>query len=113
MSWILTQIQDTTEKYFTDSVGFEVLTAASLNTTVFWGIAPCSLLEGNRCLRGAYCLHHRRGVRGSTHLWIVGLLLRDYTALYPRMLLSFESCDAGQSPTRGSCDRGNDCFSSV
>jgi hypothetical protein len=30
MSWILTQIQDTTEKYFTDSVGFEVLTAAMM-----------------------------------------------------------------------------------
>jgi hypothetical protein len=29
---------------------------------------------------------------GSTHLWNVGLLLWDYTPLYPRMLPSYTRC---------------------
>jgi hypothetical protein len=40
---------------------------------VFWDVAPCSHVEVDRRLRGAYCLHHqgdhRPGDRGSTHLW--------------------------------------------
>jgi hypothetical protein len=28
--------------------------------TVFWVVAPCSLIEADQCLRGAYCLHHQR-----------------------------------------------------
>jgi hypothetical protein len=35
-----------------------------------------------------YCLHHRPNDGGSKHLWNVGLLQRDYTALYPRRLSS-------------------------
>jgi hypothetical protein len=54
-----------------------------------WDIAPCSL-GVECCFRDAYCLHHQGDnphYGGSRHLWNVGLL-RDYTALYPRMLSS-------------------------
>jgi hypothetical protein len=40
-------------------VRFEVLTAASMKMTVFWYIAPCSLVEIDRRFRGAYCLHNQ------------------------------------------------------
>jgi len=43
-------------------------------------IAPCSLVEVDRRFRGAYFLHQGDD-GGSTHLWNVGLLQRDYTAL--------------------------------
>jgi hypothetical protein len=45
-----------------------------LKMRAFWGIAPCSLVD--------------RRSRGSTHVWNVGLLKRDYMALYLRRLLS-------------------------
>jgi hypothetical protein len=38
-------------------VRFQVLTAASTKMAVFWDVAPCSLVDVDRCLRGAYCLH--------------------------------------------------------
>jgi hypothetical protein len=47
----------------------------------FWDTAPCSLVWVYRRFRGAYCLHH---------FWNVGLLQRDYTALYSRRLPSSE-----------------------
>jgi hypothetical protein len=34
------------------SVGFWVLPAASMKVTVFWDVAPCSLVEIDRCFRG-------------------------------------------------------------
>jgi hypothetical protein len=50
----------------------------------FWDVAPCSHVKVDRRFRGAYCLHHQGDDRGSTHLWNVGPLQRDYTALHPR-----------------------------
>jgi hypothetical protein len=44
--------------------------------------------------RGAYILHHQGNCPddwSSTHLWNVGLLPQDYTALYPRKLSSSTS----------------------
>jgi hypothetical protein len=38
---------------------FQVLMAASMKMTVFWVVAPCSLVEVYRRLRGACCLHHQ------------------------------------------------------
>jgi tryptophan-rich sensory protein len=35
-------------------VRFEVLTAASMKMVVFWFVAPCSLVEVYRRIRGAY-----------------------------------------------------------
>jgi hypothetical protein len=56
-------------------------------TTVFWDVAPCSLIEVYRRFRGAYCLlMHRPDDGGSMHLWNVLQLLRDYTAQYPKRL---------------------------
>jgi hypothetical protein len=56
--------------------------------TVFWDLAPCSVY---RRFRDAYCLHHQGNNKGGMHLWNVGLLLRDYAALYPRRLSSSSS----------------------
>jgi hypothetical protein len=53
----------------------------------FWDTPPCRLVGVDRCFRGAYCLHHQGDYEGNTHLWNVGIL-RDYTALYPRRILS-------------------------
>jgi hypothetical protein len=32
-----------------------------IKMTVFWDLAPCSLVETNRRFRDAYCLHHQCG----------------------------------------------------
>jgi hypothetical protein len=53
---------------------------------VFWDVEPCSNVEVDRLFKGAYCLHHKGDDGGSTHLWNVGQLQRDYTALHPRRL---------------------------
>jgi hypothetical protein len=49
-----------------------------LNMTAFRDIAPCSLVE----------IHHQDD-GGSTHLWNVGILQRDYTVLHPKKLSSY------------------------
>jgi hypothetical protein len=49
-------------------VRFQVLTAASMNMTVFWDVTPCSLVEIYQRFRGAYCPHHRLDGGGSKHL---------------------------------------------
>jgi hypothetical protein len=38
-------------------VGFEVLTAVVMGSTIFWDITQCSPLNVNRRFGGAYCLH--------------------------------------------------------
>jgi hypothetical protein len=40
-------------------IGFEVLTAVSTKTDVFWVVAPCSLVEVYQRFRGPCCLHHQ------------------------------------------------------
>jgi hypothetical protein len=45
---------------YLDHVRFQVLTAANMKMRAFWGIAPCSLVVVDRCIRGAYCLHQHR-----------------------------------------------------
>jgi hypothetical protein len=68
-------------------------------------VAPSSLVGVTRRFRGAYCPHHHPDDGGSTHLWNVGLLLRDYTALYLRRLLSSYS-----PPWRPEISRDNLCI---
>jgi hypothetical protein len=43
-----------TSKY---CVGFEVLTAVAMQSTIYWDITPCSPLSVNRRFGGTYCLH--------------------------------------------------------
>jgi hypothetical protein len=72
-------------------VRFEDHMTARMKMRVFWDIAPCSLFGAARRFRSAYCLHHQGDPPdyGSyTHLWNVGQIERDYTALYPRRLSS-------------------------
>jgi hypothetical protein len=33
---------------------------------VFWDVAPCSLVEIDRCFGGAYCFHHQGVVYSSS-----------------------------------------------
>jgi hypothetical protein len=47
---------------------FQILTAATVKRTAFWDIAPCCIVEVDRRLRGAYCLHHHSDDGGSVHL---------------------------------------------
>jgi hypothetical protein len=48
----------TTKHQTAAEVGFQVLTAFSMNTAVFWVLPPCSLEEVYRRFRGA-CCHHQ------------------------------------------------------
>jgi len=43
-------------------VTFEVLTAVKMKIKVFWGKAPCSLVDRNQCCGGT-CLLHLQGWR--------------------------------------------------
>jgi hypothetical protein len=45
-------------------VGFEVLTAVVMKSSVFCAITPCSPFKGNRCFRGT-CRPHLQGQRIS------------------------------------------------
>jgi hypothetical protein len=40
-------------------VGFQFVTAAIMNITAIWDVAPCILIEADRNFRGRYCLHHQ------------------------------------------------------
>jgi hypothetical protein len=56
-----------------------VLTAASMRTTVFWDIAPCSLVEMSRRFRGVYYLNFQHDLpddTGRKHLWNVEKFLQ-------------------------------------
>jgi hypothetical protein len=37
-----------------------------MKMTVFWDVAPCSLVEIDQYFRGAYCLHHQGTHAGAT-----------------------------------------------
>jgi hypothetical protein len=42
-------------------VGFEVLEVAAKNSSVFWDIMLCSVVEANRCFGRIYSLHLQVG----------------------------------------------------
>jgi hypothetical protein len=52
--------------------------------TVFWDVAPCSLVEIDRRFSGAYCLHHQDDGIDSKHLQNFRQFLQDYTVQHPR-----------------------------
>jgi hypothetical protein len=54
--------------------------------TTICNIAQCSLVEVDRRFIGGHYLHHHHDDEYSMHLWNVGLLQRDHTALFPTML---------------------------
>jgi hypothetical protein len=70
---------------------------ATLYNKMFSDYQPCKVVKRRKIQRfkdllcprsqGNDVVHHRPD-GGSTYLWIVGLLQRDYTALYPRRLSS-------------------------
>jgi hypothetical protein len=63
---------------------YQVLTAASMKMTVFWVVAPRSLLEVYWRFRCACYVHHQGA---SGHLWNVDKRLPDYTAQQPKRQL--------------------------
>jgi hypothetical protein len=44
------------------TVGFEILAAVVIKSSIFWDITPCSLLKANRSFRGL-CRHHIQSLR--------------------------------------------------
>jgi hypothetical protein len=66
-------------------VGFEVLIAVVMKSTIVWDIMPCSPLSVNRCFTlvscSAYFFDPEDG--GDMFLWNIGWHSTDYTALYP------------------------------
>jgi hypothetical protein len=75
-------------------VGFEVLTAAVMKSTIFWDIMPCSVLKINQRFGGTYRLHIHAGFlldlffdpEDGCDMFFrnASLLSTDYTAIYPR-----------------------------
>jgi hypothetical protein len=81
-------------------VTFQVFTTVSMKMTVFWDVAPCSLVKVERRFRGAYCSIIRAFLRklspspsfpediGKMFLRNAGNHLQDYTASQIRRLQS-------------------------
>jgi hypothetical protein len=64
---------------------FQVFMAASMKMAAFLDVELCSLIEADQHFRNAYCLHHQ----GNSYIASnIGLLHRDYMAIYPRQLSS-------------------------
>jgi hypothetical protein len=53
-------------KLVTSIFRFQILTAASMKMTVFWVVAPGSVVEVYRRFRDACCLHHLPDCNGAT-----------------------------------------------
>jgi hypothetical protein len=78
------------QRYWTKTVGFEVLTALVMKSTIFWDIRPCSPLSVNRRIGGTYRLYLQgrkiswaRNQRESrcllpTHWFLAQLFLRTW-----------------------------------
>jgi hypothetical protein len=85
-------------------VGFEVLTAASTKTDLFWVVAPCSLVVVYQSFRGPCCLHnqgdHRPDDGGSNDLRNFGKL-PDYKAIKHRRQPSSRECFVIEKLTNG------------
>jgi hypothetical protein len=45
------------------------LTATSMKMSVFWDVAPCSLVGNDRRFRGSYCLHHQGDHPDRDYRW--------------------------------------------
>jgi hypothetical protein len=58
------------------------LVSVSMEMTAFWDMEPSSFVRVAGCFTGTYFFHHQDDNEGSTHLWNVDLLSRDYMALY-------------------------------
>jgi hypothetical protein len=72
-------------------VGFEVLTAVVMKSSIFWNIRPCSPSKVNRCFDGTCRLHLQtqrisRARNQCKSRWQAEpfRLSTDYTVLYPR-----------------------------
>ncbi|XP_021924444.1 FGFR1 oncogene partner 2 homolog isoform X3 [Zootermopsis nevadensis] len=58
----------------------KVLTLMSLKTAIFWVAVPCSLVNTDQCLIGAYCLHCQetrltRTARNIIQIWFTAFIL--------------------------------------
>jgi hypothetical protein len=58
-----------------------------MKIVALWDIAPCSVIEVDRRFRGAYCLHCRFDVGGSTHLRNIGLLQQDNSTICQKAVI--------------------------
>jgi hypothetical protein len=83
LSLSLLQVRGLVNIYY--FIGFEVLTAVIMKSTIFWDITPCSPLKVNRRFGGTYRLHlqgrkisRARNQRESR--WQAGVLSRWFLA---------------------------------
>jgi hypothetical protein len=53
---------------------FQVITAASMKMVVLWNVAPCTLVDNDRRVRGAYWLHHHCDHRPQ-HKFSISLII--------------------------------------
>jgi hypothetical protein len=56
-----------------NSVGFQVLTAASMDMTTFWDIVPCCIVEVDGRFGSGFCLHHQGG-HADNHTYLLLVL---------------------------------------
>jgi hypothetical protein len=57
---------------------FQVPTSASMKMTVFWDVAPCSIIEIYQHFRGAYCLHCQ--YNSPLKRWSISTILHGTTS---------------------------------
>jgi hypothetical protein len=84
--------------------------------SVFWVVAPYSLVWVYQRFRGLYCLHdYRPDDGGSTDLYKVGRLIPVYTALQPRRQTSSYSQPWGPEVIFGFVfpEKLNDCVNCI
>jgi hypothetical protein len=70
-----------------NSVGFEVLMAASMKMAIFWVAGPCSLVEVYLRFRGTSCLHHQGSEKVSESDLLIALMME--AASTSEMLVNF------------------------
>jgi hypothetical protein len=77
---------DLTSRPGLDTVYYECCITMQISMSVFWDVAPCSVVDINRRFRGAYCsiIRAMSNIEGSKFFWNVGQYLPDYTVHHPR-----------------------------
>jgi hypothetical protein len=70
-------------------VGFDVLTAVVMKSTIFWDITPCSLLSVNRRFGGTYSLHLQGALNGLHGVIYQKMVLFMFLLSHPPLIHLF------------------------
>jgi hypothetical protein len=63
-------------------VGIFLINVVDLWSLVYWDVAPCSHVEGDRSFRSAYCLHHQGDPSVALMMEAVRTLKRRFTSAW-------------------------------